>query len=487
MAARQRRPVSSSGKFHGREVMRPVVSTDIMGNRNVEVVPVGAWVEPADDDVQPDAVMAAKEEEEKIRRMQEEKENRLKSFQQRVKQRVSQASRLKRQQQIQEAEQAFEQERRVVQQSCLTAENSRKDTCLHRQDLDLAIRNRLFQKYGEDMSTWEKDSVPAFISHSDVSHEVMDKARQQLMSKKLSTQPQRVDPTPASSWGRVTRDIQTPTVRNMVSVEELQTSAGRQINKIHGAEEGEEEREWEDRGCFSEEEYDREDKAKDRQKDFSEDSKRTQMSVQFDVEEHSGRHRRKKRPDSSRRQTSARMQALLSQESESDILARQRRQQAAVSRRVFMDREREAVRENIRRQQHRKKIVSLKKEKEEYRQELEEMAQRELEPTDPDTGETAEERRLREKLEALEVKAMVDQRKDQIQRTREMERYLGALRHSLIEKVSRRGMQLPALCACGDSVWDTNPETCANNCFFYRNHRAYARALQSLLSSAEVM
>ena len=38
--------------------MRPVVSTDIMGNRNVEVVPVGAWVEPADEDVQPDAVVS---------------------------------------------------------------------------------------------------------------------------------------------------------------------------------------------------------------------------------------------------------------------------------------------------------------------------------------------------------------------------------------------------------------------------------------------
>ena len=62
-------------------------------------------------------------------------------------------------------------------------------------------------------------------------------------------------------------------------------------------------------------------------------------------------------PTGSKRPTSARLQALLSQESETDILARQRRQQAAVSRRVFMDREREAVRENIRRKQHKKRIV----------------------------------------------------------------------------------------------------------------------------------
>ena len=50
-------------------------------------------------------------------------------------------------------------------------------------------------------------------------------------------------------------------------------------------------------------------------------------------------------------------------------------------------------------------------------------------------------------------------------------RYLDALRHNLKEKASRRGVALPALCSCGDSLWETNPDTCANNCFFYRNHR----------------
>ena len=50
--------------------------------------------------------MSAQIAEEKIRLMQEEKENRLRTFQQRVKQRVSQATKLRRQQQVQEAEQA---------------------------------------------------------------------------------------------------------------------------------------------------------------------------------------------------------------------------------------------------------------------------------------------------------------------------------------------------------------------------------------------
>ena len=27
------------------------------------------------------------------------------------------------------------------------------------------------------------------------------------------------------------------------------------------------------------------------------------------------------------------------------------------------------------------------------------------------------------------------------------------------------------MCCCGETLWDTNPDTCANNCVFYRNHR----------------
>lgn len=48
-------------------------------------------------------------------------------------------------------------------------------------------------------------------------------------------------------------------------------------------------------------------------------------------------------------------------------------------------------------------------------------------------------------------------------------RYIEALRQQLKDKVRRKKIELPPLCCCGDSIWDTNPETCANNCFFYKN------------------
>ena len=35
-----------------------------------------------------------------------------------------------------------------MQQSCLTGEMPRRDTCSYRQDLDMAIKQRLLSKYG---------------------------------------------------------------------------------------------------------------------------------------------------------------------------------------------------------------------------------------------------------------------------------------------------------------------------------------------------
>lgn len=51
------------------------------------------------------------------------------------------------------------------------------------------------------------------------------------------------------------------------------------------------------------------------------------------------------------------------------------------------------------------------------------------------------------------------------------DRFVEALKHQLKVKVGNKGKQLPALCCCGETLWETNPDTCANNCVFYRNHR----------------
>ncbi|XP_059152778.1 coiled-coil domain-containing protein 15-like isoform X2 [Physella acuta] len=497
MATRQRnRPSSGFEKTRrGREIMRPIISSDVMGNRNVEIVPVGAWVEPADADVQQDAVTAAKEEELKIKQIKEEKENCLRDFQRKVKQRLNYANRLKREKQIQEAEEAFERERKVVQQSLLTGDAPRRDTCIQRQDLDKAIMKRLLEKYG-DVSTWERVSSQPLQSHTEESHQVTDKARQQLISRKIG-QKSNEDSQKHNLRSKATRVVQNPVVRSVVNVDGGNVRTSQSKRKTQKLEEdkklnselevaGNKKNDQVPNSRTEAEESDNTDVSSDYDSDYdSVDEESTK--VQFaDPKIITVRQKIKKRSGSSKRPSSSRLYAILSQDAENGLLARQRKQQTAVSRRIFMDREREAVRENIRRQEHRKKIISLKKEKEEVRQELEELAHQQFEPDDFEKGESAEEAKLREEIEQLQIQEMVNRKKDEIRKAREMERYLDALRHSLVEKVSRQRLQLPALCSCGDTIWDTHPETCANNCFFYKNHRAYARALQSLLTSSEV-
>ncbi|KAI8478813.1 Coiled-coil domain containing 15 [Branchiostoma belcheri] len=81
--------------------------------------------------------------------------------------------------------------------------------------------------------------------------------------------------------------------------------------------------------------------------------------------------------------------------------------------------------------------------------------------------------------------SLEDSRREQ--RHKELDRYVEALRARLCEKVEQQNIRVPPLCSCGPTVWDTNPNTCANNCMFYRNPKAYAKALQSLLASCEVL
>ena len=59
--------------------------------------------------------------------------------------------------------------------------------------------------------------------------------------------------------------------------------------------------------------------------------------------------------------------------------------------------------------------------------------------------------------------------------------YVEALRCNLRENVTLRGIDLPALCCCGESVWDTNPDTCANNCVFYKNHKGILHLLKLIM------
>lgn len=47
--------------------------------------------------------------------------------------------------------------------------------------------------------------------------------------------------------------------------------------------------------------------------------------------------------------------------------------------------------------------------------------------------------------------------------------FLEALKRNLREKIEKLNLDVPPMCFCGPTIWDTNPDTCANNCIFYKN------------------
>ncbi|XP_073807624.1 coiled-coil domain-containing protein 15 [Danio rerio] len=169
-------------------------------------------------------------------------------------------------------------------------------------------------------------------------------------------------------------------------------------------------------------------------------------------------------------------------------LKRQRQSQFLMYRRHFMDIEREQVKEHKRHRKHIKRTARIKNEKEHARKaeekKMEQQRQQEEERKDEAEREYLILERLRlDEEEEAEEKA---QRRERTKRIKESKRYIQAMRALMKEKLEKDKVELPALCCCGDTFWDSNPETCANNCIFYNNPKAYAQALQSVLLSCDL-
>lgn len=145
------------------------------------------------------------------------------------------------------------------------------------------------------------------------------------------------------------------------------------------------------------------------------------------------------------------------------------RQQAGAQyllfRRLYSDLERERARHRSQLLAHRHQVQQLKREKEGGRW----LAEEEMNTPDSISMLSIEE--SEEQARAAEWAELValEERRHQLQRAREGERYVAALKGRLKERLAQHHRSLPPLCSCGTTIWDTNPETCANNCVFYRN------------------
>ncbi|XP_074256890.1 coiled-coil domain-containing protein 15 isoform X4 [Saimiri boliviensis] len=150
-------------------------------------------------------------------------------------------------------------------------------------------------------------------------------------------------------------------------------------------------------------------------------------------------------------------------------------------RRLFMDIEREQVKELQRQKEQKKKIEKIKKKREQERYAEE---QRILRMNFHEELYSRE--KMSETLAQLQLEEIKGAREKQQQREKEYLRYVEALRAQIQEKMQLYNITLPPLCCCGPDFWDAHPDTCANNCIFYKNHKAYTRALHSVINSCDV-
>uniref|UniRef100_A0A8C9LIM2 Coiled-coil domain containing 15 n=1 Tax=Piliocolobus tephrosceles TaxID=591936 RepID=A0A8C9LIM2_9PRIM len=160
---------------------------------------------------------------------------------------------------------------------------------------------------------------------------------------------------------------------------------------------------------------------------------------------------------------------------------KERQKQYLRHRRLFMDIEREQVKEQKRQKEQKKKIEKIKKKREQERYAEEQRILRMNFHEDPYSGE-----KMSEILAQLQLEEIKGAREKQQQREKEYLRYVEALRAQIQEKMQLYNITLPPLCCCGPDFWDAHPDTCANNCIFYKNHRAYTRALHSFINSCDV-
>ncbi|XP_049598840.1 inner centromere protein A isoform X2 [Syngnathus scovelli] len=169
-------------------------------------------------------------------------------------------------------------------------------------------------------------------------------------------------------------------------------------------------------------------------------------------------------------------------------LRRQRQLQFLMHRRHYMNIERQRVKEHNQHRKHLKKTARIKADKEKARLEEERQLERTRQLTH--VRQHLEEREMlileRLKLEDVERAAYREKRKRETEKGKVTTRYIDALRSQVRDRMADKKLDLPPLCCCASSFWDSHPDTCANNCVFHNNPKEYAQALHAAVSSLDL-
>ncbi|XP_026228362.1 coiled-coil domain-containing protein 15 [Anabas testudineus] len=168
-------------------------------------------------------------------------------------------------------------------------------------------------------------------------------------------------------------------------------------------------------------------------------------------------------------------------------LKRQRQSQFLMHRRLFMNTEREQVKENNQQREHLKRTARIKAQKEQIRLEEERKLERVRHLAEAQQKLEERELLILERLKLEEEERVVEQRRRKREdKGKVAARFIEALRAQMKERLSQEKLELPPLCWCADSFWDSHPDTCANNCVFHNNPKAYSQALHSTMLSLDL-
>ena len=444
-------------------------------HRSSAILPFSAWVEPHRGSVT--VARGAREEELRLKRIIQEKEEKLREFQQDVKARVRNLEQMKREEQHCMSVEAFVVERNVVQQSSLPS-SVRRDNCVYRDDSELKIQRSATRDYSA------VDAASHLLEeHAKKIRNCCKHARNVLSSKSLGAEVEEMSKQlPGGLWRTSpTRDHAISTQRSEIGKPQEQLTKDDSENDYWIGENAIEDQSFDHGRWISENDF----PGKEGQRSAL---LAAEKRVHFEGDENveiintDWNSLQKQACDQEKKTAKDGVEILLQPSKLLEEKKARAKSQVAVYRRLFMDIEREQVRENIRMKQHRKRMENLKVQKEVERLEIE---QRQIDKLKMQRVRKEEESFLRARKEKKHQVDLAKHHK-KLQKEKETERYIEALQAILKEKVLSRNIVLPPLCSCGPTIWDTNPDTCANNCVFYKNPKAYAKALSTVLGSANL-
>uniref|UniRef100_A0A8C8RUG8 Coiled-coil domain containing 15 n=1 Tax=Pelusios castaneus TaxID=367368 RepID=A0A8C8RUG8_9SAUR len=449
------------------------VNQAVLAERNQSVAPVGVWVESAQADCKWEesiAFASAFQVEEELKEQQKEKEENLKRFQGEVKQRVNRQIKMRRKQQLQKSCEAAEKESSVVMQCSDSALHltPKRNTCLYRSNGESAIcsSGTNLIPVQQLSSSWEagrkEKQSQMFHQQANTLSKTMKQVRRRLAS--CRTVPKGADPPelPGGIWGV------SPTRNKPVS---------RRPPPVQG-----EEGEFEEIPLAGHHDLPAELQDQATTKNQTEQDDNLYYKLEFGKVCNGLMKESDPAGPSSGLNTDVQTPLVLWPGIDKEETRKQRQNQYLRYRRLFMDIEREQVKEQQRQRERQKKIAKIKSEKEHQRRVEEQRMQELAYQRDTYPGEKACEILAQLKLEERRVR----ESKEKQQRNKEYMRYIDALRAQMREKIKLHNIDLPPLCCCGVDFWDSHPDTCANNCMFYKNHKAYTRALQSVISSCDI-